>query len=83
MLKSFYIHIDVLQFVSCDRFYAKLNVRNVLDQFSLKLIQITKYVRNMQKIGGIWKPKKKFRILFEGAYAHAENWRDLKTPKKI
>jgi len=26
MLKSFYVHIDVLQFVSRDRFYAKSNV---------------------------------------------------------
>jgi hypothetical protein len=37
----------------------------------------------MQKIGGILKPKKNFTILFEGAYANAENWRDLKTQKKF
>ncbi len=26
MLKSFHVHIDVLQFVSRDQFYAKINV---------------------------------------------------------
>ncbi len=38
----------------------------------------------MQKIAGIWKPKKKLR-LFLGEWsslAAAENWRDLKTQKK-
>ena len=40
----------------------------------------------MQKIGGIWKPKFFFKILFEEATylaGDAENWRDLKTQKKI
>ncbi len=39
----------------------------------------------MQKIGGIWKPKKNFKILVEGATyrGDAENWRDLKTQKKF
>ena len=30
MLKSFYVHIDVLQFVSRDQFYAKSNVSNLI-----------------------------------------------------
>jgi IS1 family transposase len=41
----------------------------------------------MQKFGGIWKPKKKTKILLEGRMegnwlGDAENWRDLKTQKK-
>ncbi len=41
MMKSFYVHIDVLQFISRDRFHAKSNVLTLnATKFVLVLVQV-------------------------------------------